>query len=824
VPQFTIELPDGKRVVAEANDETAAMAGVQNWYAQNTSKKTDTSMTGALSEGASEVAQGVGKTIKHYINRDAGDAVLNARQVKSNPNYKSASEGFIHPEDGADNHTLGLDWSKLPRAFVEQAPAIATDVAGQLLLKKLGPIGSYLGNAITFGGRTAGGEAEKRALERTGGASSEPNLEDKAVGLGSTGAQAVLNQVGLNKIVSPSKVVGTGVKGAAEAAGNVGKAVVAEGATNAAQDLISQGAAKAGTSGLDTIDPKATLGAGVMGAVGGGVFSMPHAMKDTASAVRQRGQSNDEHTAMAANRVVESAGGLDKLKDPEAAGVATKRAIADVGKELSSAASEVTNPSQVAANAIDSAKRGEALSKRDLAAIDAEGNEALSSLARQATALSKLSASGRWTGDRFAGGVSEFVRSHAFGLGKLVGGVGALSNAAGHGAIGMDTLTAALPGAAQGVAAGYAGYKGLQAIDKMTGAYRPAHGFAEKFADGGAVRPDVPLNQSPTGPKVPQQNSVTTPQPWGPVADKPTAFKPDMLDSNLQKIVDKIQNEKRRDTAREAMPLLRQLAEQSKPPPEQPGIDANAMNEQVKSALLMAAARRKIEGQRQAEAEAAASPMIQEQGGLDEVRNPAMGKRANELISAANALARLRRVPEAEDAPPTAPDAPQPSPAPASPQAPRSMAEILQRLAQDNSPEPQPQAPRESVPEPEPFVLPESPHVFKEPKEAAEAIYAEAVAGGKEVRHPEGFKAGTTRRLKAEEEAYNAISSAMSSVKERGDFHKYLAALWGSDSPEIATKVRDQMLTEFPQYAETINTHLSDTKIKGLWTKPKKKK
>jgi hypothetical protein len=64
----------------------------------------------------------------------------------------------------------------------------------------------------------------------------------------------------------------------------------------------------------------------------------------------------------------------------------------------------------------------------------------------------------------------------------------------------------------------------------------------------------------------------------------------------------------------------------------------------------------------------------------------------------------------------------------------------------------------------------------------------------------------------------------MSSVKERGDFHKYLAALWGSDSPEIATKVRDQMLTEFPQYAETINTHLSDTKIKGLWTKPKKKK
>jgi hypothetical protein len=122
------------------------------------------------------------------------------------------------------------------------------------------------------------------------------------------------------------------------------------------------------------------------------------------------------------------------------------------------------------------------------------------------------------------------------------------------------------------------------------------------------------------------------------------------------------------------------------------------------------------------------------------------------------------------------------------------------------------------------FALPESPHVFKDPQTAARDIYAEAVAGGKEIRHAEGFKAGTQRRLAGEEAIYNNISSALSSVQERGEFHKYLSALWGSDSPEVVQQVREHMLAEFPQHAATINKHLSDEAIKGLWTKPKKKK
>jgi hypothetical protein len=109
-----------------------------------------------------------------------------------------------------------------------------------------------------------------------------------------------------------------------------------------------------------------------------------------------------------------------------------------------------------------------------------------------------------------------------------------------------------------------------------------------------------------------------------------------VLDPGIAKIVEKIQRQKQQQTAREAMPLLRQLAEQNKPAPEAaPGPDANAMNEQVKAAhcsWLPLEGRSKDSDRRKPKPHA--SPMVQEQGGLEAVSNPAMGKRAQELISA----------------------------------------------------------------------------------------------------------------------------------------------------------------------------------------------
>jgi hypothetical protein len=796
MPIYTIKAPSGHEIDIDAPDEATAITGAQSWYKQNVTDKTDESYTGALSQGASDVAQGVGKTIKDYISPDAGKAILDAKSVKSDPKYKSATEGFMYPTDGADNHVMGLDWSKLPRAAIEQAPGLALDLGVQALVPKwMGPVGKYAANALTYGARTLGNEAEKRAANRTGDQNAEPNAEDKLVALGSTGAQAALNQIGLNKIISPAKVTASGMKGVAQAAGNVALGGLAEGGTNAAQNVISQGAATAGTDKGLTIDPQELKGSAVLGTLGGGIFSTPRGAKDAAAAVRFRDVAPDQHAEMAANRILDKVAKPEDLEDPKKAFAATKAAISDATTEFRDAAATVTNPSKEARGAIERAKKGEGLTEKDIAAIDREGNDTLSSLARQITHYDTLTSKGSYdtTNERFAGGVGEFARRHAGKALSTLAGVGALPHIAAQGGIGLDTLSASIPGMAEAAGAGFLGYKALKKIETMAGVQSPARTFAEKFGSGsGVVRPDVPLNQSPTGPKVAPQNSLTTPQPWGPVPEPTLKFKPDIVEPGIAKIVEKLQNQKRRDTSNAAMPLLRQLAEQSKPAPEAPGPDVNAMNEQVKSALLMASARRKIEGQRQAEAEAEASPMVNAQGGLDAVRNPAMGKRLNELLSATTALERARRQPEEQEAPPIAPE--------------------------------QPQAPQAPTPEPQPFVLPESPHVFKEPKDAAEAIYQEALAGGKTIRHPEGYKAGTQRRLAGEETIYNTISKSLNSVKERGDFHKYLAALWGSDSPEVVTQVRDHMLAEFPHHAEMISKHLSDEAIKGLWTKPKKKK
>ena len=826
MPIYTIKAPSGHEIDIDAPDEATAVTGAQQWYAQNVTNKTDESMLGALSQGASDVAQGVGKTVKDYISPEAGKAILDAKSVQSDPKYKSASEGFMYPQDGADKHVMGLDWSKLPRAALEQAPGLALDLGVQALVPKwMGPVGKYAANALTFGARTAGSEAEKRAVARTGDQNAEPNAEDKLIGLGSTGAQAVLNQVGLNKIISPAKVTASGMKGVAQAAGNVVMGGLAEGGTSGAQNLISQGAATAGTDKGLTIDPQELKGSAVLGTIGGGVFASPRGAKDAAASVRFRDVAPDQHAEMAANRILDKVAKPSDLEDPKKAYEATKAAISDATTEFRDAAATVTNPSKEAHGAIERAKKGEGLTEKDIAAIDREGNDSLSSLARQITHYDTLTSKGSFdtASERFAGGVGEFARRHAGKALSSLAGVGALPHIVAQGGIGLDTLASSIPGMAQGLAGGFLGYKAMKKIETMAGVQSPARTFAEKFGSGnGVVRPDVPLNQSPTGPKVVPQNSLTPSQPWGPVPDAPQRFKPDIVEPGIAKIVEKLQNQKRRDTANAAMPLLRQLAEQNQPAPAPQGPDANAMNEQVKSALLMASARRKIEGQRQAESEASASPMINEQGGLDAVSNPAMGKRANELISAANALARLRRQPEEQASPPIAPEqppqSPQPGPAPQAP--PQSIGDILRRLQAGA----QPEAPKPQAPTPEPFVLPESPHVFKTPKDAAHAIHAEAVAGGKEIRNAEGYKAGTTRRLTGEEAIYNTISNSLSSVKERGDFHKYLSALWGSDSPEVVTKVRDHMLAEFPQHADTISKHLSDEAIKGLWTKPKKKK
>lgn len=799
MPVYTIETPNGKQLDIEADTPEAAQSGAEQWYAQNVTNKTNTSVTGALSQGASDLVSGVGKTVKEYISPDAGKSIQAAGANIADPKYKSATEGFSNPEDGADKHLIGRDWSKLPRALVEQAPQMAGPLIASLALRKFGPLASAIGGTSVFGLQSAGNEAQKSATARTGDINAEPDATDKLKGAGSTAAQAALNQIGLSKIINPSRIAATGASGALQAGGNVAKAAAAEGVTNAAQDAVSQAVAKTGTN--EKFDPNSVVDSGIFGVAGGATFAAPRGAKDAATAVRFRDADHGADTALAANRInskVESSADLEK---PETAFKAVTSAIADVRNELSNSAREIRNASPEASNAIKRAQAGEALDKNDLAAIDAEGNATVSSLARQATALKKLTDKGSYdpSSERFAGGVGEVVRKLASNHKLTAIGATALPHIASNGFSGMDTLMSAVPGMMEAGAAGYGAYKGLKTVEKAFGIQSPARSFAEKFSNGDEVRPTVQRNDSPTGPKIaPLTNPLGPPGPWGEEAPKPQRFKPDILEPGLQKIVDKIQKDKRNEVSKDLAWTLRKFSRQQaqEEANAQPPLDVSALNEQVKGALLMHSARRKLAGQQQAEAEAAQSNVIAENGGFDALSNPAFGKRAKELLSAADAMRRLRHTPDEDstDAPTAPVDPTQPIP---------------------DSP-----AGNSGT---EQAGLPESPYWHLEPAEAADAILRDAISGGKEIRNREGFRAGTKRRLEGEQDIFYAIGKDLPTLDMKDAFRPYLARLWGADSPEMVKLVKSQMLSEFPDYRASIEKHLSDEKIKALWTKPKKK-
>lgn len=779
MPVFTIELPNGKRIDAEADTEEAALSGAQSWYKQlpqqqaQQPEKTDESFTSAFSQGAANLVHGVGSTIKNYISKDAGAAVEKVGAAQANPRYKSATEEFTRPSDGADKHFLGVGWSSAPRALIEQAPALATDLLTQMALRKAGPLVKLAGGALTYGARTAGDEAQKRADARTGETGSEPSTEDKVIGLGSTAAQGALNAYGAGKIVNPAKVTGTGLKGVAQTAGNVGKAVAAEGTTNAAQETISDVAATAGTDKGVSVDPEAIKAAGILGGIGGGVFGGARGVKDVAQARSTRGSDFGEHSTLAANRLIEKSGSQKRLENAHEAFSAVKGAQADIGNELATAAKTVSEPSIETANALSRAQKGDFLTKRELDVIDAEGNSDLSSLVRQQNALSKLTKNGSFntSTERFAGGLGEVVRNHAGKLAIGAGGASALPHIFANGAAGLDSLAAAIPGVGLALGAGAAAYPVLKGFERFAGVSSPARAFAEKFGDStGQVRPSAPP-------------PATLPEP----SEVKLLQAQHGLESGLEKIVGKVQSQKRRDTAQELAPLLRQLAARNKLMPERP----EPVREQVPPT----------------------APVLAEPKSVDTRRAP------QEDFAPQGSRFLLHDI----DGNPIAPIAPQGPKAVdtrgATPQSPREGESIVQQALAAM----QAQRSREQPQSQQDFVLPESPHVFKDTKTAAQDILAAAVAGGKEIRHAAGFKAGVKNRLDSEEAIYTKISDALSSVEEQGAFHKYLSALWGSDGPEVAKQVRAHMIAEFPQHTETINKHLSDEAIKDLW-KPKKKK
>jgi hypothetical protein len=343
------------------------------------------------------------------------------------------------------------------------------------------------------------------------------------------------------------------------------------------------------------------------------------------------------------------------------------------------------------------------------------------------------------------------------------------------------------------------------------------------------------------------QNSLQTAQPWGPVPEPEPKFKPDVLEPGLRKIVDKIQRQKQQQTTREAMPLLRELAASGKSEAPQPDLRSelrtNAALEEGLGKITEQIGKQKQSDTSALLKQLAARSKLQQKTQDDgAVLNDAV-QQSRDVIKRtqwAGALRKRSEKPEdAMDIPPFLPrreqdgaDIPSFLPQRDAPVGP--MGDMTQRAAslfgspEQAGPKSQvaPEAPKSdpfsSDGGPSIFTLPESRHWHLEPSAAADIITKDAMANGKSIRNVEGYRAATHRRLQGEQDIYTKISSSLASVAERGAFHKYLSALWGADSPEVVRQVRDHMVAEFPQHAASINKHLSDTAIAGLWTKSKK--
>jgi hypothetical protein len=534
---------------AEAADENAALEGAKQWYSQNVTNKTDTSITSALSQGTSDLVRGAGKTIREYIAPEAGKAIEATGQNIANQKYKPALESFSNPEDGAENHVLGRDWSKLPRVLVEQAPGAASDLIATMALKRLGPLAQAAGGVGSYLLRNSGNEAQKRAEGRTGDASAEPTAEDKAIGLGSTAAQAALNQLALGKLINPARVTGVGASGIAQAAGNVAKGAAAEGITNSAQDAVSQVASTAGTKDGVRVDPHSMVDSAIIGGIGGGVVSSGKAAKDSVAAVRFRDVGNDlaPHSAAVANRLIERAGSSEALQSPSTAYHATQDAHADVVRELADAVStlrKVQSLTTEADNAISRAAKGKNLNGSDLAAInEIDGGDAVKNLANQATVLARLKAKGSFdpSDERFSGGVAEGVRNLVKRNPLLTGG----AYAGGHAlTVGLDSLASTLGNNALPVLGAYAG---TRAAERALGITAPARTFAEKFADPSAPVRDQEVSaprevHSTSVPQIPPRKPA---QPWG--APKPETDTPTMIDDGIANIVQDVRIASLRD-------------------------------------------------------------------------------------------------------------------------------------------------------------------------------------------------------------------------------------------------------------------------------------
>jgi hypothetical protein len=420
--------------VQGARDAGYSSREITDFLKQNFGPK-DRSFKSALKHGASEGLRGLGETLEQYGATNVGPALKKTAADIAPQNYEPASEQVMNPkpDDVTINpgkyvqpaaklaqkvkvsptlQALGTvaRWlvpdkeyglRELPRAAVEGAPGMATDVAASVGGGVLGgPPGAIAAPIATYTARNAGDRIAARAANN-GRTDASPT--DVALGTLTAGAEGAINALPAGRLAAPARIAGTGLRGVGEAFGNAGKTAAVAAGAGGASNLTEQVGTTAGTDQGLKVDPTQVTSAALQGGATGALLSTPRlARRDIPEAVRFREMGSDlmrEGSARFANRLEDRADSdsPSALRDVKTAGRSFIEAQHDVMNELR-AARKLVDLSQEGDNAVGRAERGLPLLPKDITGLDRElagqeGGGNLSSLVKEATASQLLARS-----------------------------------------------------------------------------------------------------------------------------------------------------------------------------------------------------------------------------------------------------------------------------------------------------------------------------------------------------------------------------------------------------------------------------------------------
>jgi hypothetical protein len=618
-------------------DQEATVAHI----ADNMPDKEPSGALAGAKHGVAQVAHGVAETAKQNFGVGAGYDTRDPNYVPADP-YKPGQ------------------WGQL---IAENLPSMGAAIAGGKAAAAMAPgklkIPAALLGATGLGWLMSAGDTIKERAANNG--HDEPTLQDKVIGNLTSGAASAAGAVPAARLVPGlNKVTGAGASAAVNALTRAGTTVGTGVAGGAAADLANQVGTTAGTDQGLAVDPSRVGGAAITGGVMSGALGAPALAGDLTRAASLRKFVGDNEAASKnyATRLEAAGNGeLGKAKVDEAA---HNRVLGDLKNELGDSAKLVrsqTQLSQEAENTLSALQRGEKVNPSEIARIEREtagapdgANTAL--LSRTLHVADMAGERGGHSNRGWAGGLSGVMDKNLGFLlnpARLAGGAAAT-------ALGMHLLGTSNPlfgGALAGT------YGAARIVDNLTGMRSPGKTFADHFADRNAQlrvpaqQPQAPTPpsppggqaQGPWGPKplpqqsVPQAGPQPQQAPQVPLTPGTLPWKAPQVTQlpNISPVAQSMLAQK----LKAGLPAEPQAA--PAPAAPEPQIDPlNLPTSITKTAKNLMGGHAKVQEIREKEQARTAvaglqSPLV-EDAPLDVTQNPMVGKRASQLVSAANAL------------------------------------------------------------------------------------------------------------------------------------------------------------------------------------------